>query len=580
MLITNFIAMEEKIYAKKINGNTYYYLQTTYRQKIDSNDRGKTKGSGKSKVKTKSIYLGRASDIKKKLLSIKEPIEVKHREFGLVGATFNVSKEIGLIDILKKYIKGKRYGIENWKYFLLSIINRIDNSTSKEKMGKWAEKTILPELLEFNAIKLNSKSFWYATEDVISEKELKNKRSNQPSLSEDIFVGIDDSILMQIEKELVKNIQEKYQLISDVFLYDTTNFFTFFKDPVRALLAKSTKSKVGRNNLKHTGLALCVDKEWGIPLFHNIYRANSHDTKTFSAVINDLIKVVKDMLSIENMTLIIDKGNNSKDNFEKLKDNIDWIGSLKISDYKDLIDIELNKYTDTYKEYKYYTTEKEIMGNNLKLVLTYNKKLYKKQLNSLNAGIEKLKNNIIKKWNEYKRPQKEVPKGIKNILSQSHYSKYLEVKVVEGELVFSEKQEVITQKQKKIGKTLLFASNTKEKSCNIIDLYHSKDKVEDGIKLLKNPHLISWQPMRHWTDSKIRAFAFSNIMALTIIRLMEYKVTIKGLKMSSEVLKEELKDLKEVILIYDEKTVQKKVTHKSTVQKKLWEIFKLCDIEN
>ena len=81
--------------------------------------------------------------------------------------------------------------------------------------------------------------------------------------------------------------------------------------------------------------------------------------------------------------------------------------------------------------------------------------------------------------------------------------------------------------------------------------------------------------MRHWTDSKIRAFAFCNIMALMIIRIMEYKAATNNLKMSPQVLKQELKDLKEVILIYDEKTAQTKVTHKSTVQKQLWDIFKL-----
>ena len=46
--------MSEKIYPKIINGKTYYYLQSTYREKINPNDKGKNRGSGKSKVKTKN----------------------------------------------------------------------------------------------------------------------------------------------------------------------------------------------------------------------------------------------------------------------------------------------------------------------------------------------------------------------------------------------------------------------------------------------------------------------------------------------------------------------------------------------
>ncbi|MEA1981671.1 MAG: hypothetical protein U9N54_11970, partial [candidate division Zixibacteria bacterium] len=451
--------MSEKIYPKTINGKTYYYLQSTYREKINPNDTGKNKGSGKSKVRTKNIYLGSASSIKKKLSTLKEPIQIRHKEFGLVGAVYNVVKEIGLIETFKNCIEGKRHGIENWKYFLLAVINRIDNSTSKEKLGKWAEKTILPEILNFDPKKLNSKSFWYATDDVISERELNDRREKNPEITEELKTGIDDEIFIKIEKELVKNIQKKYELFSDVFLYDTTNFFTFFKEPLRSFIAKSTKSKVGRNNLKHTGLALCVDKQWGVPLFHSLYRANSHDTKTFNKAIEDLMHIIKDVIKIENMMLVIDKGNNSKDNFEKLIDKIQWIGSLKVSDYQDLSNVELKEYTSIYKEYKYITSKKHVMGVDMKLVLTYNDKLYRKQEKSLNASIEKLKNRIINKWSEYKRTPKRVPKGIKNILSESYYKKYISVSCRKGKPVFFNNNKEIEKKRKKFGKTLLFASN-------------------------------------------------------------------------------------------------------------------------
>ncbi len=571
--------MSEKIYPKIINGQTYYYLQSTYREKINPTDKGKNRGSGKSKVKTKNIYLGSASAIKKKLLTLKGPLEIRHKEFGLVGAIYNTAKETGLIEILKKNIKGKRHGIENWKYFLLAIINRIDNPTSKEKMGKWAEKTILPGLLNFDSKKLNSKSFWYATDDVISENELNDRRDKNPGITEEIKTGLGDEIFIKIETGLVKNIQKKYELFSDVFLYDTTNFFTFFKEPLRPFIARSTKSKAGRSNLKHTGLALCVDKQWGAPLFHSLYRANSHDTKTFNEAIGGLVYMVKDVIKVENMILVIDKGNNSKDNFEKLNDKIKWVGSLKVSDHKDLNSIGLKNYTGSYKEYKYITSKKNVMGVDMKLVLTYNDKLYRKQQNSLNASIKKLKHRITTKWSEYKRAPKRVPKGVKNILSESRYKKYIGVRCKKGEPVFYDKEAEIEKMKNKFGKTLLFASDDTEKPVNIIDLYHSKDKVEDGIKLLKDPHLISWQPMRHWTDTKIRAFAFCSVMALMLIRIMEYKATINDIKMSPQILKQELKDLKEMVLVYTENKVQKKTTHRSTVQNELWKIFNLDDME-
>jgi hypothetical protein len=143
--------MSEKIYPKTINNKVYYYLQKSYRTKVDPKDSGKIKGTGKSKVASQTIYLGTAESIKNRLLTIREPLEIKNKHFGFVTAQLSVAEEIGLVSLLKEHIKGKRHGIDNWKYFMIAIINRLQHATSKEKMGEWAIKTVLPELLNFDA---------------------------------------------------------------------------------------------------------------------------------------------------------------------------------------------------------------------------------------------------------------------------------------------------------------------------------------------------------------------------------------------------------------------------------------------
>lgn len=51
------------------------------------------------------------------------------------------------------------------------------------------------------------------------------------------------------------------------------------------------------------------------------------------------------------------------------------------------------------------------------------------------------------------------------------------------------------------------------------------------------------------------------------------------MKMSPQILNQELKDIKKAILVYDEKTAKPKITLRSTVQNKLWEIFNLETLE-
>jgi transposase len=571
--------MSEKIYQKTINGKAYYYLQKSYRIKIDSNDKGKTKGSGKSRVYSKTTYLGTAESIKTQLLTIKEPIEIKNRHFGFVAALLSVAEEIGLVELLKEHIKGNRHGIENWKYFLLAIINRLQHATSKEKMGEWASHTVLPDLLKFNSKELNSKSFWYATDDVISEKKLKAER--EKVLKDDVFTGINDSILKKIEKELVKKILQIYNISPELTLYDTTNFFTYFSKTNESLFAQTGHCKSGKHSNRIIGLALCVEKQYGIPLFHNIYKGNSHDSKTFYQIITELISTIKKLLKLSNdVTLIMDKGNNSEKNFIELKNKIEWIGSLSVHNHKELADIDLEKYHGMFKESKYYELEKEIYGITFKLVLTYNDILYRKNEHSFNNSLEKFKAQISKKWLAYKKRPNKITDGIKTFLKDSKHKDYLTINCLNGTLCFEIDKLKVEEKKKYWGKHIIFSSNLNKTYDKIIEFYNSKDKIEKGFELLKSPDLIRWIPMRHWTDSKIRTFAFTCVMSLTLIRVMELKLEREHLKMSPNVIKQELQDLQQAILIYDKNKVINKITNRSSIQNRLYEIFNLSFYEN
>ena len=51
------------------------------------------------------------------------------------------------------------------------------------------------------------------------------------------------------------------------------------------------------------------------------------------------------------------------------------------------------------------------------------------------------------------------------------------------------------------------------------------------------------------------------------------------MEMSPAVLKKELTDLQEVIMIYDQKHAETKVTSRSSIQQRLWELFELGRIE-
>lgn len=572
--------MAWNIYPKVLKEHTYYYAQRSYREQHPPSKEGKRP---KSKVRTETVYLGTAESIVNRFKGSRAPIEARHRDFGFVAAIYQTAVETGLADLLKSHIPGERFGVPRWLYFMLPIINRLQSATSKEQMGKWAKGTVLPELLGFDPGRLNSKTFWYATDDVISERELRARRKENPELAEDLFVGLDDAVFARIEEELLARLRQQYGLFADTLLYDTTNFFTYIEAPVRANLANTGHNKDAHHHLRQIGLALCVDKEWGIPLFYRLYRGNAQDARTFAGIVEELVGALTTGLEhVEELVLVLDKGNNSKTNFQALQGRLRWIGSLVPSQYKDLLALPLSGFEGNWKDCRYHRLVRNLMDIECTLVLTYNAALARRQQHSFDNGIEKLKEQIRRKWAEYKKPPTSVPAGVQSLKKQSRYGNYLHIECGTGEPRFPKTKDTEdrrAQQRMRFGKNLLFANGPDASAPWIIEQYRGKDRIEDGFKLLKAPELIRWRPCRHWTDTKIRAFGFCCVMAMILMRVMERKTVMAGIPMSPALIKEELTDLKEVVMLYEDRHAETQITHRSTVQQRLWDIFELTCIE-
>ena len=94
-------------------------------------------------------------------------------------------------------------------------------------MGEWAAGTVLPSVLGFDPKRLNRQTFWYVTDDLISEKELREQRKNDPDLDDTLLAGLDDKVFRAMEDEVATRVLERFPLTPDILLYDTANFFTY-----------------------------------------------------------------------------------------------------------------------------------------------------------------------------------------------------------------------------------------------------------------------------------------------------------------------------------------------------------------
>ena len=113
---------------------------------------------------------------------------------------------------------------------------------------------------------------------------------------------------------------------------------------------------------------------------------------------------------------------------------------------------------------------------------TYNRATTRKQEHSLQKGLDKLRSAITTKWASYKKPPKDLPRGIRKIQEDNDYGTRLEVTLENGQPHFKEITDEIEQQRRRVGKNLMFL---KQNSCRygyLIDTYKSRNTIDGDFR--------------------------------------------------------------------------------------------------
>ncbi len=96
---------------------------------------------------------------------------------------------------------------------------------------------------------------------------------------------------------------------------------------------------------------------------------------------------------------------------------------------------------------------------------------------------------------------------------------------------------------------------------------------------MKDPHLVSFSPMHHWTDHKIRIHAFTCVLALQLAHLLRRTATHNGLNMSVRRLLESLSGIEETVLLYQgdrgRPRARRMITDLDPTQQRLYDLYNL-----
>lgn len=557
------------LFSKLVKGKKYYYL-------------GENKFINGQSKRIIEIYLGSADNLKKILDNDSvTPKEIESISYGLPMALINICEEINFVKIIDKHCPKRNQGLSVGEHILIDLINRIDEQQSHNKLGEWFSKTILRKIFRVKSAYLSSQGYW------------------------NHWQFLNENKIEDIQKDLLPNIIKDIDL-NQIF-YDPTNFTTFIDDKHKenpdgkkrhkVSIANYGKPKNGVRGLRQINLALLVTKDFGIPLWNKPFEGNINDVTFFKNFINSLVDKIEIFAKhCKNITLVMDKGNNSPKNIEKIDKDLHFyfLGSLAPSQYKELLRVPIEKfkikYTSSQGEImKAYALKKEVFGKDCSVVITYNKKTAYNQKIRIEKALSKSSDYLKSaktKLNGYQWTEKDkVLIRISSTISKFHASKLIDWKL-EGEnesltLNFKKNEEELEIIRNSYGKNILFTNNNFLSSIEIIRGYHDKNIVEESIRRLKNKHIISFTPEYCWTDESVRAHSFTCVMALLFYSLLRKKVSENKLKLSGEEIINNLRDIRQDLLIMPKsKKVHSVVEKMNSTQKNLYSVLNLNKYES
>jgi transposase len=522
------------VHGKVIGGQTYYYLREVARV------------AGKPKVVSQR-YLGKAEDIAAAMDgSASLPARTRHLAFGDVAAVWSVLSRLGMVDIIDEVAGPRRSdaGASVGTYLALATLNRVVAPCSKLAFADWWATTAGDRWVKVPAAALDHRRFWDAMDTLSTEQ------------------------LVEIERRIGQVMVGRFGLDLSGLVLDMTNFATFIDtgNP-RAPIAQRGKAKQKRTDLRLVGLGLVVSRDGGIPVVSHAYAGNRPDVTQFAGIVSELLTRYRDVTGgVDELTVVFDAGNDSTANQDQLDQaGLHYVGSLVVSQHPDLLAVPARKFTvvdvERFGGLTAYETTAEALGGTRRVICTHSPTFHARQARGFAQTLAKARRQLAELQTRLARghtrkPRDGVQAQIDTILRPRWLHRVLTATLTgdtPDRLRLTWATDPTAQRRLEteiFGKRILFTDRHDWPITDVIAAYRSQADVEAGFRQLKDRHVVSFSPMFHWTDQKIRVHVFYCVLALTIAHLMRRQAARNGVHLSVRELLATLASIEETVLLY------------------------------
>lgn len=243
--------------------------------------------------------------------------------------------------------------------------------------------------------------------------------------------------------------------------------------------------------------------------------------------------------SLEDITMIFDQGNNSKETLKEVDSTLYFVGALSPSHHKTLIE-KANKVMSQIsigsKDLHCYRTRTPIWNLDLTTVVYISDKLRKGQIRGIEQNIAKLVTKLGELKEKIRIPTKRgrkrekgtLEKKVKSLITSYGlkdliYWKLNPISKDAFKLEFwIDENQLNDLKENWLGRRILITNRHNWSTEQIILAYWGQARVEYAFKNMKNPFHLALRPQYHWTDHKIKVHAFICFIAF-LLSMVSYK---------------------------------------------------------
>ena len=522
------------IVGKRQGGQTYYYLVTSARVE------------GKPRIVSQQ-YLGSAAEVMAKLAGAPagEPVRTQHKQFGDLAAVWSMLERLDVAGAVDAEVPRRSdAAVSVGTYIALATANRIVAPCSKSAFADWWAGTAGARFVKLPASALDHRCFWKAM-DRLGESELR-----------------------RIEARLGRALIDEFGLDLSALALDMTNFATFIDSAnEHAPTAKRGKAKQKRADLRLVGLALVVTRDGGVPLVSHAYPGDRPDVTQFSAVIDELLARYRGITdTVESLTVVYDAGQNSAANQAHIeRTGLGFVGSLPPSQHPDLLTIPRASYEEVdaerYPGLTGFDTIVSALGVTHRALLTHSPTLHAAQERGFEQTLTRARRRLAELTARLERGGTRKERGaveaeIEAILRPRWVREVIRATLTgdtPAELRLSWRTDTRARRrleERLFGKRILFTNRDDWSRAEVVAAYRSQSEVEAGFRQMKDPHVVSFAPLHHWTDSKIRVHVFYCVLALSIAHLMRREAERAGMHLSVRELLATLAGVEETVLLY------------------------------